>query len=283
MISNRLNCDTEETKPADITPEISEVAMPAMNRRPLIGVTACRRQLDPHPFNIVGQKYIDGVVDGAGALPLVIPPLAERLDTETLLNALDGIMLTGSPSNIEPHRYGGARKDSVPPHDPLRDATTLDLLRNAVDRGVPLLAICRGCQEVNVAYGGTLHPQLQHVEGLIEHKEDNSLPLDEQYAPSHDIELVPNGLLASLVDTPVIKVNSLHTQGAAKLGNGLAVEARAPDGLVEAFRVFDSPAFSLAVQWHPEWKVTENPFYLAIFQAFGRACGERMRSRASHT
>ena len=251
-----------------------------MKRRPLVGVTACRRQLDPHPFNIVGQKYIDGVVTGADAMPMVIPPLAERLDTETLLNALDGIVLTGSPSNIEPHRYGGSERDSVPPHDPLRDATTLDLLRNAVERSVPLLAICRGCQEVNVAYGGTLHAQLQHVEGLVEHKEDDSQPLDEQYAPAHDIELAPDGVLAGLADSTSVVVNSLHTQGVAKLGHGLVIEARAPDGLVEAFRVADSPAFSLAVQWHPEWKVTENPFYHAIFQAFGKACSERMRSRA---
>ena len=131
--------------------------MSGTKRKPLIGVSACRKQIDPHPFNIVGEKYINGIVDGADAMPMMIPPLGDRLDIEELLGRVDGLLLTGSPSNIEPRHYGG--KNSVPPHDPHRDATTLKLLRRAVERAIPLLAICRGCQEVNVAYGGTLHSQ----------------------------------------------------------------------------------------------------------------------------
>ncbi|HIO16958.1 MAG TPA: gamma-glutamyl-gamma-aminobutyrate hydrolase family protein [Gammaproteobacteria bacterium] len=230
--------------------------------------------MDPHPFNVVGEKYIDGVVDGADAMAMMIPPLGRRLDIEELLGRVDGLLLTGSPSNIEPQHYGG--NNSVPPHDPHRDATTLKLLRRAVERAIPLLAICRGCQEVNVAYGGTLHPQLDQVEGLIRHREDSTRPLDEQYAPTHKLELTDTGLLASLAGTTDVSVNSLHTQGVAKLGAGLVVEATAPDGLIEAFSVQGSAAFSLAVQWHPEWKVAENPFYLAIFRAFGTACRQRM-------
>ncbi len=248
-----------------------------MNRdhsKPLIGVSACRKQIDPHPFNVVGEKYIDSVVDGADAMAMMIPPLGRRLDIEELLGRVDGLLLTGSPSNIEPQHYGG--NNSVPPHDPHRDATTLKLLRRAVERAIPLLAICRGCQEVNVAYGGTLHPQLDQVEGLIRHREDSTRPLDEQYAPTHKLELTDTGLLASLAGTTDVSVNSLHTQGVAKLGAGLVVEATAPDGLIEAFSVQGSVAFSLAVQWHPEWKVAENPFYLAIFRAFGTACRQRM-------
>ena len=248
-----------------------------MNRdhsKPLIGVSACRKQIDPHPFNVVGEKYIDGVVDGADAMAMMIPPLGSRLDIEELLSRVDGLLLTGSSSNIEPQHYGG--NNSVPPHDPHRDATTLKLLRRAVERAIPLLAICRGCQEVNVAYGGTLHPQLDQVEGLIRHREDSTRPLDEQYAPTHKLELTDTGLLASLAGTTDVSVNSLHTQGVAKLGAGLVVEATAPDGLIEAFSVQGSAAFSLAVQWHPEWKVAENSFYLAIFKAFGTACRQRM-------
>ncbi len=248
-----------------------------MNRdhsKPLIGVSACRKQIDPHPFNVVGEKYIDGVVDGADAMAMMIPPLGSRLDIEELLSRVDGLLLTGSSSNIEPQHYGG--NNSVPPHDPHRDATTLKLLRRAVERAIPLLAICRGCQEVNVAYGGTLHPQLDQVEGLIRHREDSTRPLDEQYAPTHKLELTDTGLLASLAGTTDVSVNSLHTQGVAKLGAGLVVEATAPDGLIEALSVQGSAAFSLAVQWHPEWKVAENPFYLAIFRAFGTACRQRM-------
>lgn len=248
-----------------------------MNRdhsKPLIGVSACRKQIDPHPYNVVGEKYIDGVVDGADAMAMMIPPLGRRLDIEELLGRVDGLLLTGSSSNIEPQHYGG--NNSVPPHDPHRDATTLKLLRRAVERAIPLLAICRGCQEVNVAYGGTLHPQLDQVEGLIRHREDSTRPLDEQYAPTHKLELTDTGLLASLAGTTDVSVNSLHTQGVAKLGAGLVVEATAPDGLIEALSVQGSAAFSLAVQWHPEWKVAENPFYLAIFRAFGTACRQRM-------
>ncbi|HBK77734.1 MAG TPA: gamma-glutamyl-gamma-aminobutyrate hydrolase, partial [Gammaproteobacteria bacterium] len=211
---------------------------------------------------------------GADAMAMMIPPLGRRLDIEELLGRVDGLLLTGSPSNIEPQHYGG--NNSVPPHDPHRDATTLKLLRRAVERAIPLLAICRGCQEVNVAYGGTLHPQLDQVEGLIRHREDSTRPLDEQYAPTHKLELTDTGLLASLAGTTDVSVNSLHTQGVAKLGAGLVVEATAPDGLIEAFSVQGSAAFSLAVQWHPEWKVAENPFYLAIFRAFGTACRQRM-------
>ena len=248
--------------------------MSGTKRKPLIGVSACRKQIDPHPFNVVGEKYIDGVVDGADAMAMMIPPLGSRLDIEELLSRVDGLLLTGSSSNIEPQHYGG--NNSVPPHDPHRDATTLKLLRRAVERAIPLLAICRGCQEVNVAYGGTLHPQLDQVEGLIRHREDSTRPLDEQYAPTHKLELTDTGLLASLAGTTDVSVNSLHTQGVAKLGAGLVVEATAPDGLIEALSVQGSAAFSLAVQWHPEWKVAENPFYLAIFRAFGTACRQRM-------
>ena len=246
-----------------------------MNRdhsKPLIGVSACRKQIDPHPFNVVGEKYIDGVVDGADAMAMMIPPLGSRLDIEELLSRVDGLLLTGSSSNIEPQHYGG--NNSVPPHDPHRDATTLKLLRRAVERAIPLLAICRGCQEVNVAYGGA--PATRSGEGLIRHREDSTRPLDEQYAPTHKLELTDTGLLASLAGTTDVSVNSLHTQGVAKLGAGLVVEATAPDGLIEAFSVQGSAAFSLAVQWHPEWKVAENPFYLAIFKAFGTACRQRM-------
>ena len=248
--------------------------MSGTKRKPLIGVSACRKQIDPHPFNIVGEKYINGIVDGADAMPMMIPPLGDRLDIEELLGRVDGLLLTGSPSNIEPQHYGG--NNSVPPHDPHRDATTLKLLRRAVEHAVPLLAICRGCQEVNVAYGGTLHPQLDQVEDLIRHREDSARPLEEQYAPTHQLELTDAGLLASLAGTTEVLVNSLHTQGVAELGAGLVVEATAPDGLIEAFSVRGSAAFSLAVQWHPEWKVVENPFYLAIFRAFGAACHQRM-------
>lgn len=241
------------------------------SERPVVGISACRKQLDPHPFHVVGEKYVNAVVQGARATPLLIPPLGAALHLDHILDCVDGILLTGSPSNIEPCHYGGDA-ESVPPHDPQRDATTLPLIKRAVERGVPMFAICRGCQEVNVAFGGTLRPKVQECEGMLDHREDHSQPLDHQYAPSHEVRLCRGGRLERLAGRDRVMVNSLHGQGVDRLGQRLVVEAVAPDNLVEAFSVEGTGTFSLAVQWHPEWKVTENPFSMAIFGAFGDAC-----------
>ncbi len=215
------------------------------------------------------------VLDGAEVMPVLIPPLGTRLDLGEVLSRLDGVMLTGSPSNVEPHHYGGTERDSVPPHDPERDATTLPLIRMIVERGLPLFAICRGSQEMNVAFGGTLLPRVHEAPGKMDHREDESQPLDVRYAPAHEVRLVEGGLLRQLAASDSAMVNSLHTQGVDRLGEGLVTEALAPDGLVEAFRVAEAGAFALAVQWHPEWKVREDAFSLSIFRAFGDACRER--------
>ena len=249
--------------------------MPSGIQCPVIGISACRKQLDPHPFHVVGEKYVNAVVDGAMATPLLIPPLGAALNLDQVLDSVDGILLTGSPSNLEPYHYGYGAGEAVPPHDPQRDATTLPLITRAVEREVPLFAICRGCQEVNVAFGGTLHPKVQECEDMLDHREDHTLPLDSQYAPAHEVYLSEDGVLQHLAGAERIMVNSLHGQGIDRLAEGLVVEAVAPDALVEAFTIEGAGAFSLAVQWHPEWKVTENPFSMAIFGAFGEACRNR--------
>jgi putative glutamine amidotransferase len=164
-------------------------------------------------------------------------------------------------------------------HDPARDATTLPLIRKAVNAGVPVFGICRGFQEMNVAFGGTLHQKLHEVPGNLDHRDDESQPLEVQYGPAHDVALEPGGLLRSLSATDSIRVNSLHNQGIAQLGGALAVEARAPDGVIEAFRVRDAQRFALAVQWHPEWQVMKNPFSRALFAAFGESCRVRAQSK----
>ncbi|HVH83507.1 MAG TPA: gamma-glutamyl-gamma-aminobutyrate hydrolase family protein, partial [Steroidobacteraceae bacterium] len=164
-------------------------------------------------------------------------------------------------------------------HDPARDATTLPLIRHAVDSGVPVLGICRGFQEMNVAFGGTLHQRLHEVPGLLDHRDDESQPLEVQYGPAHDVTLEPGGVLRSLADGDRIRVNSLHSQGIERLGAPLAVEARAPDGVIEAFRVRAAASFALAVQWHPEWQVMTNPFSRVLFAAFGKAAAERNRQK----
>ena len=243
--------------------------------KPLIGIPADRRLLGAHPFHCVGEKYIAAVADGARAIPVLIPALGDGLDLEDLLERFDGLMLTGSPSNVQPHHYGGPASDPGTLHDPERDATTLPMIPRAIAAGMPVLAICRGFQEMNVAFGGTLWQKLQEVDGFRDHREDKDQPVDVQYAPAHPVQLVPGGLLAKLAGRDRLDVNSLHAQGVQQLGAGLAVEATAPDGVIEAFRAVDAPAFAVGVQWHPEWKMQTNDFSRALFGAFGDAARAR--------
>ena len=243
-----------------------------MGSRPIIGVPACRKGIHGQPFHAVGEKYLQALIDGAGALPLIMPVMAEHLGIDELLAEVDGVFLTGSLSNVEPHRYGGEPSDPGTLHDPARDAATLPLTRRALETGVPLLAVCRGFQEVVVALGGSLHQKVHDVPGYHDHREDPNDPLDVQYGPSHAVNLVDGGVLQTLAGDGKAMVNSLHSQGVARLPDGVTVEAIADDGLIEAFSVDSVPGFSMAVQWHPEWQVTKNPFSMAIFRAFGDAC-----------
>jgi putative glutamine amidotransferase len=247
-------------------------------RKPLIGIPADRRLLGHHYFHAVGEKYINAVAEGAQAVPVLIPALGDAFDVRELLADFDGILLTGSPSNVEPHRYNGPASDAGTLHDSYRDSTTLPMIPHVVEAGMPLLAICRGFQEMNVAFGGTLWQKLQEVQGFRDHREDLQAPLDEQYGPAHEVELIRGGALHRLAGTQRLTVNSLHSQGVQTLGGALEIEARAPDGVIEAFRVRNAPSFALAVQWHPEWKFNDDPFSRALFAAFGRAARERARS-----
>jgi putative glutamine amidotransferase len=247
-------------------------------RKPLIGIAADRRILGPHPFHCVGEKYIAAVAEAAEAIPVLIPSLGER-DLDELVDTLDGILLTGSPSNVEPRRYAGPASDPDTLHDPHRDATTLPLIPRVIEARMPLFAICRGFQEMNVAYGGTLWQKVQEVPGHADHREDKEQPLEVQYAPAHEVELVRGEMLHRLAGADRVRVNSLHAQGVQKLGRDLVVEARATDGLIEAFRVASAPGFTLAVQWHPEWQVMKDDFSRAMFAAFGAAARSHINRR----
>jgi putative glutamine amidotransferase len=231
-----------------------------------------------HYFHCVGEKYINAIAHGAHATPVLIPSLGDELNIREVLADFDGILLTGSPSNVEPHRYQGPASDPGTLHDAYRDATTLPLIPRVVEAGLPLLAICRGFQEMNVAFGGTLWQKLHQLEGLSKHKEDLEAPLDQQYGPAHEIELTRGGQLHKLAGQDRLIVNSLHSQGVQTLGPDLEIEARAPDGLIEAFSVRNAPSFALAVQWHPEWKFQDNPFSCALFAAFGDAARARAQN-----
>ena len=246
-----------------------------MARLPLIGIPADRRLCGKHFFHMVGEKYIEAVAAGAKATPVLIPALGSGLDLPTLLGACDGLLFTGSASNVEPHHYGGPASEPGTLHDPNRDATTLPLIPQAIAAGLPVLAICRGFQEMNVAYGGTLCQRLHEVEGYLDHREDESMPLDVQYGPAHEVLLEPGGLLRNLAGRDRVQVNSLHWQGIHTLGKKLHIEARAPDGVIEAFRVTESSSFALGLQWHPEWQFEKNPFSSALFAAFGQASRQR--------
>ena len=246
-----------------------------MVRKPLIGIPADRRLFGHHYFHCVGEKYINAVAHGADAIAVVIPALGDDLAVDELLDRVDAVMLTGSASNVEPHRYAGPASDAGTLHDAQRDATTLPMIPRLVEAGIPLLAICRGFQEVNVAYGGTLWQKVHEVAGRDDHREDTQAPLDEQYGPAHEVQLAEGGVLRALAGGSRLQVNSLHSQGVQTLGRDLEIEAVAPDGLIEAFRVRSAPAFALAVQWHPEWKYQDNTFSRALFGAFGEAARKR--------
>lgn len=248
--------------------------------KPLIGVTACVKQIGLHPYHISGDKYLRAVSVGAQGLPVVIPSLGNLTEIDDLLGQLDGLLLTGSPSNVEPFHYQGPASAPGTEHDPARDATTLPLLRAAIAAGVPVLGICRGFQEMNVAFGGSLHQKVHELPGMLDHREADSPDVAVQYAPAHAVSVIAGGVFEALELPNEFQVNSIHSQGIDRLAPGLRAEAVAPDGLIEAISVEHSSTFALGVQWHPEWQVLDNPDYLKIFQAFGAACRHRAASRS---
>ncbi|MEC5161607.1 MULTISPECIES: gamma-glutamyl-gamma-aminobutyrate hydrolase family protein [unclassified Janthinobacterium] len=242
-------------------------------RRPIVIVPACVNQIGAHAYHTAQDKYLQAVVVGAQCMPLVLPALGEAADLAAVLATADGIMLTGSPSNLHPSHYGEDVYDASLPQDAARDATTLPLIRAALKLGIPLIAVCRGFQEVNVALGGSLHQAVQEVGGMQDHRESAGLSLDQQYGPAHRVALEAHGRMARILGGAAeLMVNSLHGQGIARLAPGLVVEARADDGLVEAYSVAAAPGFTLAVQWHPEWRIADNPDSMKLFLAFGQAC-----------
>jgi len=242
---------------------------------PLVGIPACFRDIAGTGFHMVADKYVLAAVEAAGATAMILPALGERQPPESVLVRLDGLLVTGSPSNVEPTRYGGPASDAGTLHDPTRDASNLPLIPAAISAGIPLLAICRGFQELNVAFGGTLHQKIHALPGRIDHRADSSRPIDVQYGPSHAVSFVEGGFLRRIAGTDRAIVNSLHSQGVDRIADGLAVEAVADDGQIEALRVEGASTFALGVQWHPEHRHAENPVSRAIFGAFADAIRRR--------
>ena len=245
---------------------------------PVVGVIADLKQIGAHAFHAAGHKYVAAVVEGAGAFAVILPVLPSQQGPHSIQQTLalvDGLVFTGSYSNVEPHHYAGPASAPGTLHDPQRDATSLPLIRAAIAAGVPVLGICRGFQEMNVALGGSLHQRVHEVAGMLTHKERDADPLATQYGPAHPVAITPGGQLHGWSGLTEAMVNSLHSQGVQQLAPRAQAEAIAPDGLVEAFSVMDAPGFAFAVQWHPEWQFQDNPLSMALFGAFGAACSAR--------
>jgi putative glutamine amidotransferase len=241
--------------------------------KPIIGIPACTKFVADYIQHATPARYGAALMAAAGAIPVLLPPEGDAM--LDVLDRLDGILFNGSPSNISPLRYG-ADFDATPnDHDPARDATTIPLINAALERGMPILCICRGLQELNVARGGTLYQEVHNIPGRMDHRAGEGTR-EELFRLKHDVTLT--GRLAEISGGTTIKVNSLHGQGIDQLAPGLVVEATAPDGTIEAVRV-EGAAFAMAVQWHPEWEVTHFEDRQRLFAAFGQACADYQASK----
>jgi putative glutamine amidotransferase len=238
---------------------------------PIVAVAADVKELDGYAWHAVVDIYLNAVSVGAGAIPVVLPSLKSGINVAAVLNRVDGLLLPGSRSNVHPTHYGEAAHERAEPYDALRDAATLPLIRAAVDHGVPLFAICRGIQELNVALGGSIIAEVHEHEGRHDHRAPVSEIQAERFAIRQPVHIVPGGTLANILGEDMIQVNSLHRQAIGRLAERLTVEATAPDGTIEAVSIKNASSFALGVQWHPEyWVETDEPSR-KLFAAFGDA------------
>ena len=248
---------------------------------PIVAIPADYKEIDIYRWHAAADQYVKAVVTGIKGIPLIVPALGEAIDFGALLDRVDGLLVPGSRTNVHPSRYGEAADPRAEPHDPRRDATTLPLIRAALKRGVPLFAICRGMQELNVTLGGTLVPEVHEIAGRHDHRAPAGDDQDVRFSIRQDVQVEPGGELARIVGPGTLRVNSLHRQGIGRLAEGLAVEATAPDGTIEAVRVTDAPGFAIGVQWHPEYWVESDAPSSKLFAAFARAIRSRMAARAA--
>jgi len=241
--------------------------------KPLVGVPVSVSSENEYSAvrHVAGDKYVRSLMRGANVTPMLIPALGDLYDFEEIVHRIDGLALTGGRANVEPHHYGGPPFPEDEPRDPDRDATVLPLIRTCIKHGIPVLGICRGIQEINVALGGTLHYRLHELPGYMDHRMRREGTREERFAMRHPISLAPGGFLDRLSEDREVMVNSLHAQGIDRLGDGLVVEALAPDGVVEAVRLEGAKAFTVGVQWHAEVDIDSHPLSKAVFEAFGEA------------
>lgn len=240
-------------------------------KRPVLGLTCCNRQIDGMGAQAVMTRYLHAALAYADAAALLIPALPALMAAREVAQRLDGLLLTGTPSNLDPARYGEIADDAPGPFDPDRDEMTARLIEAMLELGKPVFGICRGFQELNVAFGGTLRRDMAWNPDLLPHHAPERHELARMFDHAHPVNLTPGGVLARAYGKETLDVISVHYQGADRLGRGLAVEARAPDGVVEAVSAEVNGAPVLAVQWHPEWKAHEDPERQLFFRLLGRA------------
>ena len=239
--------------------------------KPLVAVTADFLEFGLYHQHTVPDQYVDAAADVAGVLPVIVPSIGDRLDVEALLDRVDGVLVTGAKSNVHPSHYGVEPTAAHEPFDPARDATTLPLIRAAVSRGVPLLAICRGIQELNVAFGGSITAAFQDVRGLPDHSYPDSGTTDERFALAHDVRIEPGSCMAEVLGETAT-VNSLHKQALDRLGGRVVAEATSADGTIEAVSIENAPGWVVGVQWHPEYWAHSDEASAKVLRAFGDAC-----------
>lgn len=238
--------------------------------KPVLGIICCTRRVGAEPAQAVMNRYVTAAMKHANTNALLIPALPELSDAVDLVARLDGLLLTGSPSNVEPSRYGDDG-DGDGPFDPARDEMVLRLVDAASKRQAPIFGVCRGFQELNVALGGTLDRGMSADNRSLKHHAPEGVAFDAMFDHMHDIRLTEGGILAQAFGTDMLRVNSVHFQGVEKLAPSLTVEATAPDGVVEAFSMTANGAPVVAVQWHPEWRTDENGESQTFFHLLGRA------------
>jgi putative glutamine amidotransferase len=257
-----------------------------MTRRPVVGVIGSAHLIEgKFTAQRVGERNLRAVAETAGALPLIFAGSPEITDIGALLDTVDGILLTGGRANVHPRRFGLDADPRYEPYDEPRDALALPLIEVCVARGVPLFGICRGMQEMNVAYGGTLHPEIRDLPGRMNHRAPR-LPNGEFhpdaeviYAERHQVRLTPGGVFAKLLASDTIQVNSLHGQGILKPGSRVVIEGVAEDETIEAIRIDGAPGFALGVQWHAEYEPQRIAVNRTLFAAFGAALLKYQRTR----
>lgn len=240
-----------------------------MSARPVLGVIACNRIVGTEPAQAVMQRYIRAAMTYADVAALIVPSLPDLMTAAEVAPRLDGILLTGSPSNVATARYGDDGGEG--PFDEGRDEIALSMVDRMIDLKKPVFGICRGFQEINVALGGTLRRDTSANDELLRHHAPDGVSFDAMFDHRHPVELADDGMLASAYAKPSIEVNSVHYQGIGKLAEGLTIEARAPDGLIEAYSARPNGAPLLAVQWHPEWRTENDPDSQTYFHLLGKA------------